>query len=136
MVRLICKSQFPVHVMGHAMIFSMVRLFRIISIFAFGLLNVLSYDDAGVAIYQGVLNTTAVVILQGPPAYDAVPDVIDASFNKTYSGVINTTEEAIYKFSYREIKNRVRVYRKDYFLLHQFKHRGGSRPINLSSIIE
>ena len=91
------------------MICSMVRLFRIICIFAFGLLNVLSYDDAGVAIYPGVLNTTAVGLLQGPPAYDAVPDVIDASFNKTYSGVINTTEEAIYKFSYREIKNRVRV---------------------------
>ena len=103
------------------MICSMVRLFRIICIFAFGLLNVLSYDDAGVAIYPGVLNTTAVGLLQGPLAYDVVPKVIDASFNKTYSGVINTTEEAIYKFSYREIKNRVRVYRKDYFLIHQFK---------------
>ena len=94
------------------MICSMVRFFRISCICAFGLLSVLSYD-AGVATYPGVINTTAVGLLQEPPAYDAVPDVIDASFNKTYPGVINTTKEAIYKFSYKEMKNRVRVYRKD-----------------------
>lgn len=41
---------------------------------------------------------------------DAVTDVINADFNKTYSAIINTTNEAIYKFTYREMKNKVILY--------------------------
>ena len=31
----------------------------------------------------------------------------DANFNQTYSDIINTTVEAIYKFTYTEMRNRV-----------------------------
>lgn len=31
----------------------------------------------------------------------------DANFSQTYSDIINTTVEAIYKFTYTEMRNRV-----------------------------
>lgn len=55
---------------------------------------------------------TLIGILPAASSNDAVTDVINADFNKTYSAIINTTNEAIYKFTYREMKNKVNLCRK------------------------
>lgn len=52
---------------------------------------------------------TLIGILPAASSNDAVTDVINADFNKTYSAIINTTNEAIYKFTYREMKNKVNL---------------------------
>lgn len=54
---------------------------------------------------------TLIGILPAASSNDAVTDVINADFNKTYSAIINTTNEAIYKFTYREMKNKTTAVR-------------------------
>jgi hypothetical protein len=50
---------------------------------------------------------TGIIMLPMYHTYEKVPDVTKADFNKTYSSSINTTNEAIYEFTYSEMKIRV-----------------------------
>ncbi|XP_048773289.1 SID1 transmembrane family member 1-like [Ostrea edulis] len=43
--------------------------------------------------------------------FEKIPDVTKADFNKIYSSSINTTNEAIYEFTYSEMKNRTTALR-------------------------